>query len=71
MYLKKAQPSAPQLIYAVRRPVPATNWHPVPVKADTNLFNITEVNQMLDTDAAYWEFLARVDDYSRHQLDQT
>ena len=69
MYLKKAQPPAPQLVYAVRRPVPATNWHPVPVKTEANPLNIEAVNQSLDVDAAYWEFLARVDDYTRRQLD--
>lgn len=71
MYLKKAQPPAPQLVYAVRRPVPATNWRPAPMKAEVSPLAIDEVNQSLDVDAAYWEFLARVDDYTRRQLDQS
>ncbi len=69
MYLKKAQLPSPQLMVAVRRPVPSSYWYPVPTQTAKSEFDIEHVNQALDADAAYWEFLARVDDHTRRQLD--
>lgn len=71
MYLKKVQIPAPQLIYAVRRPIPTSHWQEPLIKAvDTQHLNIEDVNHSLDTDTAYWEFLARIDDYTRRRLDE-
>lgn len=69
MYLKKAQLPSPQLMIAVRRPIPTAYCQPVAKSSAQSGFDIEHINQALDADAAYWEFLARVDDHTRRQLD--